>query len=48
VEQALREALADFTSAAPSTEEARQAADTIALAAVTEDVSLRYPDEGVS
>jgi hypothetical protein len=34
VEKALREALADFTSAAPSTEEARQAADTIALAAV--------------
>ncbi|MCY1074691.1 hypothetical protein [Archangium lansingense] len=48
VEQALSEALADFTHVAPSTEEARQAADTIALAAVKEDVSRRYPDEGVS
>jgi hypothetical protein len=49
VERALREALADFTSwSAPSTEEARQAADTISLAAVKEDVSRRYRDEGVS
>jgi hypothetical protein len=48
VKQALREALADFTRAAPSPEEARQAADTIALAAVKEDVSRRYTDEGVS
>ncbi|HYO58885.1 hypothetical protein [Archangium sp.] len=49
VEQALREALTDFTSwSAPSTDAARQAADTIALAAVKADVSRRYRDEGVS
>lgn len=45
VEQALREALADFTRTAPSSEQARQAADLIALAAVKEDPSRR---EGVS
>lgn len=45
VEQALREALADFTTTAPSSEEAREAADTIALAAVKAGSSRR---EGVS
>ena len=45
VEQALREALADFTRTAPSSEQARQAADLIALAAVKKDPSRR---EGVS
>ncbi|MFE8595364.1 hypothetical protein [Archangium violaceum] len=48
LEQALHEALADFTRAAPSPEEARRAADTIALAAVKEESAGRYRDEGVS
>jgi hypothetical protein len=47
VDEAVREALLDFTSGtAPSADEARQAADTIALAAVKEDVSRSYPDSG--
>jgi hypothetical protein len=48
LEQALSEALADFTHAAPSPEEARRAADAIALVAVKEESSRRYRDEGVS
>jgi hypothetical protein len=47
VEQAVHEALVDFTTwSTPSADEARQAADTIAQAAVKEDVSRRYPDSG--
>jgi hypothetical protein len=47
VERAVREALVDFTSgSAPSADEARQAANTIAQAAVKEDVSRSYPDSG--
>ncbi|WNG44377.1 hypothetical protein F0U60_09835 [Archangium minus] len=49
VERALREALADFKSSAPpTTEQARQAANTIALAAVKVDVRVRYREEEVS
>lgn len=48
LEQALRETLADFTHAAPSPAEAREAAKAIALAAVKEESSRRYRDEGVS
>ncbi|HEX8439801.1 hypothetical protein [Archangium sp.] len=47
VEQAMREALVDFTSwSTPSADEARQAADTIAQAVVKEDISRSYPDSG--
>jgi hypothetical protein len=49
LERALRKALADFTSGSiPSATEARQAADTIALAAVRVDLARRYPDEEAS
>ncbi|QRK12863.1 hypothetical protein JQX13_24220 [Archangium violaceum] len=49
VERALREALADFGSGSPPTaEQARRAANTIALAAVKVDVPLRYREEEVS
>jgi hypothetical protein len=48
-ERALRMALADFKSGTiPSTDEARQAADTIALAVVKVDLARRYPDEEAS
>jgi hypothetical protein len=47
LEQALREALADFTHTAPIPEQARRAADAIAQVAV-EESSRRYRDEGVS
>ncbi len=48
LEQALGEALADFTHAAPSPEQARRAADTLARVAVKGESSRRYRDEGVS
>ncbi|HYO73796.1 MAG TPA: hypothetical protein VEU33_47795 [Archangium sp.] len=48
LEQALNEALADFTRVAPTPEQARRAADTIALVAVKEESAQRYRDEGVS
>jgi hypothetical protein len=49
LERALRKALADFTSGSiPSADEVRQAADTLALAAVGVDFARRYPDEEAS